>query len=50
MSEKQLTREVKRVEKDMLDAAKNLEFEQAAQLRDQLKILKKQLFGVVEHD
>jgi len=50
MSDKQLTREVKRVEKDMLDAAKNLEFETAAQLRDQLKILKKQLFGVVEHD
>ncbi len=50
MSEKQLTREMKRVEKEMLDAAKNLEFETAAQLRDQLKILKKQLFGVVEHD
>jgi excinuclease ABC subunit B len=50
MSEKQLTREVKRLEKEMLDAAKNLEFETAAQLRDQLKILKKQLFGVAEHD
>ena len=50
MSEKQLTREVKRLEKEMLDAAKNLEFEHAAQLRDQLKILKQQLFGVVEHD
>ncbi len=50
MSEKQLTREVKRVEKDMLAAAKDLDFETAAQLRDQLKILKKQLFGVVEND
>ena len=50
MSEKQLTREVKRLEKEMLDAAKNLEFENAAALRDQLRILKKQLFGVVEHD
>ena len=50
MSEKQLTREVKRLEKEMLDAAKNLEFENAAALRDQLRILKQQLFGVVEHD
>jgi len=50
MSEKQLTREVKRLEKEMLDAAKNLEFEKAAALRDQLRVLKKQLFGVVEHD
>ncbi len=29
----------------MLDHAKNLEFEQAAQVRDQLRILKEQLFG-----
>ncbi|OFZ98457.1 MAG: excinuclease ABC subunit B, partial [Betaproteobacteria bacterium RBG_19FT_COMBO_58_11] len=50
MSEKQLTREVKRLEKEMLDAAKNLEFEKAASLRDQLRALKQQLFGVVEHD
>ena len=50
MNEKELTREVKRLEKDMLSAAKNLEFEQAAQLRDQLNTLKKQLFGIVEHD
>ena len=50
MSEKQLTREVKRLEKEMLDAAKNLEFESAAALRDKLRILKQQLFGVVEHD
>jgi excinuclease ABC subunit B len=50
MSEKELTREVKRLEKDMLAAAKNLEFEKAAQLRDQMNSLKQQLFGVVEHD
>ena len=50
MSEKQLTREVKRLEKEMLDAAKNLEFENAAALRDQLRILKKQLFGGVEYE
>ncbi|MGZ8230047.1 MAG: excinuclease ABC subunit UvrB [Burkholderiales bacterium] len=44
MGEKDLTREVKRLEKDMLDAAKNLEFERAAQLRDELKALKERLF------
>ena len=44
MGEKQLTREVKRLEKDMLDAARNLEFERAAQLRDELKALKERLF------
>ncbi len=50
MNEKQLTREVKRLEKEMLDAAKNLEFEKAAQLRDRMHKLKQQLFGVEEHD
>jgi len=44
MDEKALTREVKQVEKDMLDAARNLEFERAAQLRDRLKALKNRLF------
>jgi excinuclease UvrABC helicase subunit UvrB len=34
----------------MLTAAKNLEFETAAELRDRLHLLKKQLFGVDEHD
>ncbi|MDP8568386.1 excinuclease ABC subunit UvrB [Methylophilus aquaticus] len=45
MSEKEVTKELKRVEKAMHDAAKNLEFEKAAQLRDQLKKLKLQAFG-----
>ncbi|MBI4190213.1 MAG: excinuclease ABC subunit UvrB [Betaproteobacteria bacterium] len=44
MSEKELAREIKRVEKEMLDAAKNLEFERAAGLRDELKQLKQRLF------
>jgi len=44
MSEKDLTREVKRLEREMLDAARNLEFERAAQLRDQLKAAKDRLF------
>jgi excinuclease ABC subunit B len=50
MSEKDLAKEIKRLEKDMLTAAKNLEFEKAAELRDRLHVMKKQLFGVEEHD
>ena len=50
MSEKELSKELKRLEKEMLECAKNLEFERAAQLRDDLKALKLKLFGVVEHD
>ncbi|KWR90311.1 excinuclease ABC subunit UvrB [Cupriavidus sp. IDO] len=45
MSEKQVSKEIKRLEKLMLDHAKNLEFEQAAQVRDQLAKLKAQVFG-----
>ncbi|MGK5003504.1 excinuclease ABC subunit UvrB [Janthinobacterium sp. LB2P70] len=45
MSEKQVSKEIKRLEKLMVDHAKNLEFEKAAQVRDQLHILKQQLFG-----
>jgi len=45
MSEKQVAKEIKRLEKLMIDHAKNLEFEQAAQVRDQLHLLKEQLFG-----
>lgn len=45
MSEKQVSKEIKRLEKQMLVHAKNLEFEKAAQMRDQLRILKEQLFG-----
>jgi excinuclease ABC subunit B len=44
MDEKALGQEVKRLEREMLDAARNLEFERAAQLRDQLKALKNRLF------
>jgi len=45
LSEKQLTKELKRLEKAMHDAAKNLEFEKAADFRDQLKQLKTKMFG-----
>jgi excinuclease ABC subunit B len=45
MSEKGAARELKRLEKLMLEHARNLEFEKAAQVRDQLTQLKRQLFG-----
>ena len=44
MSEKQLATMIKKLEKQMLDHAKNLEFEKAAKLRDELKQLKQKLF------
>jgi len=44
MGTKDMTREIKRVEKEMLDAARNLEFEKAAKLRDELHVLKQRLF------
>ncbi|MBI3711885.1 MAG: excinuclease ABC subunit UvrB [Burkholderiales bacterium] len=50
MSEKQISKEIKRLEKLMLDHAKNLEFEQAAKVRDQLSTMKEQLFGAGGHD
>ena len=40
MSAKDISKEVTRLEKDMLKAAKNLEFEKASELRDQLKKLR----------
>jgi excinuclease ABC subunit B len=45
MSEKQVSREIKRLEKQMFEHAKNLEFEKAARVRDQLALLKEQVFG-----
>jgi excinuclease ABC subunit B len=50
LDEKALTKKIKKLEKEMLDAARNLEFEKAAELRDHLKELKQVLFGVEEHD
>ncbi len=46
MPEKDLEKELRQVEKQMLDAAKNLEFERAAELRDRLYKLRETLFGV----
>ena len=45
LSEKQLLKEMKRLEKAMHDSAKNLEFEKAADFRDQLKKLKQKMYG-----
>ena len=45
MSEKDMAREIKRLEKQMLEHARNLEFEQAARVRDQLTRLKDLAFG-----
>ncbi|HYR34205.1 MAG TPA: excinuclease ABC subunit UvrB [Burkholderiales bacterium] len=46
MSEKQLAREIKALERKMMQHARNLEFEEAARARDQLAELKKKVFGV----
>lgn len=50
MSEKQVSKEIKRLEKLMLEHAKNLEFEKAGQMRDQLRVLKEQVFGAALPD
>ncbi|WP_204725685.1 excinuclease ABC subunit UvrB [Herbaspirillum huttiense] len=50
MSEKQISKEIKRLEKQMQEHAKNLEFEKAAAARDQLQLLKQQLFGASGSD
>jgi len=50
MDEKTVAREIKRLEKQMLDCAKNLEFEKAAAARDELFRLREQVFGAARHD
>ena len=45
LSEKDLGKRIKQLEKQMLEHARNLEFEQAARLRDQLALLREQAFG-----
>jgi excinuclease ABC subunit B len=46
MPEKDREKELKLLEKQMQDAARNLEFEKAAQLRDRLFELRQAMFGV----
>jgi excinuclease ABC subunit B len=50
MSEKDVSREIKRLEKLMLEHARNLEFEKAARVRDQLALLKVRAFGAAGGD
>ncbi len=46
LSEKQLDQRIRKLEKEMLEAARNLEFERAASLRDDLKHLRDRLMVV----
>ena len=50
MSEKDLGKRIKLLEKQMLEHAKSLEFEKAARVRDQLAALREQAFGAAPHD
>ena len=50
MSEKDIAREIKRLDKEMIEHAKNLEFEKAARVRDQLSQLKARAFGAAGTD
>ncbi|KAB0584092.1 excinuclease ABC subunit UvrB [Ideonella dechloratans] len=45
LSEKDLSKRIKALEKQMLEHARNLEFEKAARVRDQLAQLREQAFG-----
>ncbi len=45
MNEKNVAKRIKQLEKQMIDHAKNLEFEKAARVRDQLALLREQAFG-----
>jgi len=45
MSEADLAKEIRRLEKEMMEHARNLEFEQAGEVRDRLRVLKGELFG-----
>ena len=50
MSEKDVAKEVRRLEKQMMEHARNLEFEQAAATRDQLGRLRALTFGATPQD
>jgi len=50
LSEKDLSKRIALLEKQMLEHARNLEFEKAARVRDQLAQLREQAFGAVVHD
>jgi excinuclease ABC subunit B len=46
LSPEELAKEIKQLERKMLNYAKNLEFEQAAQLRDKIKLLRETIIGI----
>jgi excinuclease ABC subunit B len=50
MSDKDVSKQIKRLEKQMIDHARNLEFEKAARVRDQLALLREQAFGASGSD
>jgi excinuclease ABC subunit B len=50
MSEKDVAKAIKQLEKQMMEHARNLDFEKAAGVRDQLTVLKAQAFGAMGTD
>ena len=50
LSEKDLGKRIKQLERQMLEHARQLEFEKAARLRDQLALLREQAFGATKGD
>jgi len=50
LSEKDLSKRIKALERQMLEFAKSLEFEKAARIRDQLALLREQAFGAPGQD
>ncbi len=46
LGEKDMTSLIKKLEKEMLDAARNLEFEKAAKVRDNLRVLKNRMLEI----
>ncbi len=50
MSEKDIAREIKKLEKQMMEHARSMEFEKAARVRDQLTVLKQAAFGAAGKD
>lgn len=50
MGPKELAREIKRLENEMFEHAKNLEFEKASEVRDKLASIRKQVFGATPGD
>ena len=49
-SKQQLLDEIKKLEKEMSDHARNLEFEKAAQVRDRLTKIREMVFGASPHE